>query len=382
MYKKQLSNFFIGAIMALFCSCSSNTTKISGNFAGLKDKTLVLEQITPTKKIIDSVKLDSEGSFKFNYKFSKEEPRFLNLRVDSKLVTVLIEPGENLKLNAFCDISQTLEVEGSVGTGLLAGLNKSIVKTFTQIDSLNNILARCTDTEERNDLSIKITQSFYEQKKKCIAFVVENSKSLASVYALYQTLPNGMTFFNESPDYLYYKLVADSLSQKYPNSIHVKTLLKDVEQFENRSNINNIINAKLVEDVKSPEINLKDMYGNEQKLSSLKGKTVLLYFWSTQTPNASLMNKELKDLYETYSSKGFEIYQVSIDRSKQEWVDAITTQRLPWINVNDFMGESSYVINLYNVSSVPANYILDREGNIVGKNLWDNELVKKIKETL
>ncbi|MFI3262120.1 MAG: TlpA disulfide reductase family protein [Rikenellaceae bacterium] len=382
MYKKLLKNFLIGAVVSLLFSCSSDQAKISGKFTGLKDKTLILEQITPIKKVVDSVTLGSNGEFKFKYKFNRKEPRFLNLRVDNKLATILIEPGENLKLNAIYDITQTLQVEGSVGTDLLSELNKSMASTFTKIDSLNNILARATDTEVRNQLSVEITQSYYNQKRKCIAFVIENSNSLASVYALYQTLPNGMTFFNDSQDFLYYKAVADSLTNKYPNSIHVKTLLKDVEQFENRSNIHNLVNSKLIEDVKSPELIAKDMFGKEQKLSSLRGKTVLLYFWSVQSPNASLMNKELKDLYNTYSSKGFEIYQVSIDRSKQEWVNAITTQRLPWINVNDFLGESSPMIGLYNLSSVPTNYILDREGNIVGKNLWDNELVKKIQETL
>lgn len=382
MYKRLVNIVSMSAMVATLASCSSNQAKISGKFAGLKDKMLYLEQLTPIKQVVDSVKLNGEGSFSFKYKFSKVEPRFLNLRVDNKLVTVLIEPGENVKLNAFCDITQTLKVSGSSGSELISELNKSMSKTFSEIDSLSTLLSRSTDETRRNELSTEITQKYYKQKRKNIEFVVTNSTSLASIFALYQNLPNGMSFFNDSKDFLYYKMVADSLSARYPLSVHVRTLIKDVEQFENRSNIENLVSSSLAQDVKSPDLMVNDMFGENQSLSSLRGKTVLLYFWSVQSPNSALMNKELKDIYNTYSSKGFEVYQVSLDRSKQDWISAITSQKLPWINVNDFLGENSPVVSLYNVTAVPSNYILDRNGNIVGKNLWDNELIKKIEETL
>lgn len=382
MNKSKLLHLAVASVCLTSFSCSSNQAKISGNFAGLADKTLYLEQLSPSKSIIDSVKLTPKGEFSFRYKFLKNEPQFFNLRVGDSFVTLLVDKGERVKVSAFCDITRSLKVEGSEGSQLIADLNRSMTLTFFDIDSLSLQLGRAESEEERTKLYEEITSKFINQKRENISFIVKNANSLAAIVALYQKLPNGMSIFGDQKDFPYFKLVADSLSKIYPTSVHVRTLIKDVEQFENRSRIENKLSASLSDNVTSPDIEMKDMFNKSQKLSSLRGKTVMLYFWSTKVNNSSLINRELLEIYNTYSPRGFEVYQVSLDRSKQDWINAITTQKLPWINVNDFLGESSPVVSIYNISSIPSNYILDREGNIVGKNLWDNSLIQKIEETL
>lgn len=382
MYRNLNKITCLSTVAVMFTSCSSNQARISGEFAGLKDKVLYLEQLTPIEEVIDSVTLNGEGGFSFKYQFDKKEPRFLNLKVDGKFVTLLVEPGESVDLCAFCDIAKTVQVRGSEGSELVAELNNSMSETFKSIDSMSTLLSRATDAEVRNKLSIEITEKYYSQKRKNISFIIENSNSMASIFALYQDMPNGMSMFNDDNDFLYYKLVSDSLQNKYPTSVHVRTLVKHIEQFENRKNIESLVISGMTEELNSPDLQVNDMFGKKQTLSSLKGKVVLLYFWSTQSPNASLINSELKNIYNTYKSRGFEIYQVSLDRSKQDWVNAITSQKLDWINVNDFLGENSPVVSAYNVGTIPSNYILGRDGSIVGKNLWENDLIKKIEDSI
>ena len=73
---------------------------------------------------------------------------------------------------------------------------------------------------------------------------------------------------------------------------------------------------------------------------------------------------------------------MGLDESKIDWVNAVNTQKLPWISVCDFQGYDSPAVKNYNVTSVPFNYIIDREGNIKGKNIWGNDLIKKIEDLL
>jgi peroxiredoxin len=127
---------------------------------------------------------------------------------------------------------------------------------------------------------------------------------------------------------------------------------------------------------------MPDMYGNKQILSSLGGKVVLLHFWSVAMGNANAMNADLKDIYNEYKDQGFEIYQVAIDTSKALWINAVQEQKLPWISVCDLLGDASPALGAYNVTRLPANFLIDRNGNIAGKNLVGEELVAQIKKLI
>ena len=124
------------------------------------------------------------------------------------------------------------------------------------------------------------------------------------------------------------------------------------------------------------------MYGQPQRLSDLRGKVVLVSFWSSATQGGSILNGELKELYDIYSKRGFEIYHISLDTDRSAWINALSEQKLPWINVCDFKGSASPAVGSYNVTVIPFNYVLDRNGDISGKNLWGNELASKIEELL
>ena len=134
--------------------------------------------------------------------------------------------------------------------------------------------------------------------------------------------------------------------------------------------------------VNFPEIAMQDMYGQVQRLSSLGGKIVLLHFWSVAVGNSNAMNADLKEVYAKYKEQGFEIFQVAVDTSKALWINAVQEQKLPWISVSDLLGEASPTLGAYNIAKLPANFLIDREGNIVGKDLAGNDLDAAIKKLL
>ena len=96
------------------------------------------------------------------------------------------------------------------------------------------------------------------------------------------------------------------------------------------------------------------------------------------TSNA--LNADLKEIYARYADKGFEVYQVAIDTSKPLWITSVQEQQLPWASVTDLRGRASSSLALYNVQQLPANFLIDRDGSIVAKNLYGKSLESKLAE--
>ena len=107
----------------------------------------------------------------------------------------------------------------------------------------------------------------------------------------------------------------------------------------------------------------------------------MIQFWAAEDRNSRLLNPLLVEAYKKYKSKGLEIYQVNVGKNRSEWIDAIDSDQLNWINVGDMEG-CVRAVNTYNVKSIPANYLLDREGTIVAKNLTGPNLDKALAQLL
>lgn len=133
----------------------------------------------------------------------------------------------------------------------------------------------------------------------------------------------------------------------------------------------------------APEIDLPDTKGNNVALSSFRGELVLVDFWASWCGPCIKEQPELIKLYNAYPDK-LGIYSVSMDTKKPLWLGAIAKQKLPWTQVSDLKYWKSPVVNDYMLQSVPLNYLIDKNGIIVAKNIHGNklnELVKSLLET-
>jgi len=134
----------------------------------------------------------------------------------------------------------------------------------------------------------------------------------------------------------------------------------------------------------APEVSLdpdlKDVNGKRIKLSSLKGKYVLLSFWSADSRDCITENLQLKSLYKTYSKRGFEIYQINLDTDESKWRNAVSFDELPWINTREDDPSNPVNAKYYNVRSLPANFLYDREGLLIGNNLHGRNLQIKLEQ--
>lgn len=132
----------------------------------------------------------------------------------------------------------------------------------------------------------------------------------------------------------------------------------------------------------APEVALPAVNGDTLKLSSLKGKVVLLDFWASWCGPCRVANKGLVKLYSKYKSKGFEIFGVSFDKDKSDWRKAIAKDKITWLQVNDDGGwEAPTAIN-WRIDAIPTSYLIDQNGKLIAMDLTGKELEKKLKEIL
>ena len=128
-----------------------------------------------------------------------------------------------------------------------------------------------------------------------------------------------------------------------------------------------------------PEISLPDTRDSVISLSSLRGKVVLIDFWASWCGPCRTANPGVVKLYNKYNAKGFEVFGISIDSKKSEWLSAIRKDKIKYIQVNDRIGWSSPVAEKYMVEQIPTSFLLDKTGRIVAIDLEGAELENKIK---
>lgn len=130
----------------------------------------------------------------------------------------------------------------------------------------------------------------------------------------------------------------------------------------------------------APEIALPNPQGQIVKLSSMRGKYVLVDFWAKWCGPCRAENPNVVRAYQKYKDKGFTVFGVSLDRNKEDWIQAIQEDHLTWTHVSDLKYWQSEAAKTYNITGIPFSVLLDPNGVIIGKNLRGAALDAKLEE--
>jgi len=382
--KMRFRYLFIVAV-ALFTACSGRIAKVKGRLVLCSEESVYLDIVSPTgTRTVDSVRTDKRGNYRFKVELPGGHSAIYNIRCSGGAIPLVLAPGERVEVKSMGKPTRNYTVQGSEGSERMYELNQIILSGVLALDSITDLYSRLESGQDslRRRIAGDYARQYYKTKQEQVRFIVSYPRSLAAFYALYQRLPNDKALFNGDGDVIYYQLVADSLSAAQPESPYLAQLQREIESFGKNIRLQQLLDESSQQELNYPDLELSDMYGNRVRLSSLHGKVILLDFWLAANGNCKLNNAEMKEWYGALCERGFEIYQVSLDTSKPLWVTTVQTQKLPWISVSDLRGAAGMAAKSYNVTTLPTNYLIDRNGNIVSRDLFGDSLLKRVKELL
>lgn len=130
------------------------------------------------------------------------------------------------------------------------------------------------------------------------------------------------------------------------------------------------------------DIALPTAKGDTLRLSSLRGKVVLLDFWASWCGPCRVANRGLSKIYSKFKDKGFEIYSVSFDADRTDWLNAVKQDKISWLQVNDPDINHSAVALYWEVYSIPTSYLIDRDGKLLAMDLEGKNLENALKKLI
>lgn len=367
---------------ALFCMpgmlfAQEKPFRLSGKVGALeKPARAYLLYSYNSKTTLDSTDI-SAGKFTFSGKLeypvtatviiSHDGKTMREMRGQDKL-NIYLEPGEHALTPA--DSIASSNVKGSVINDAYVELQKALDPVEQELMTSYRRYAIATE-EERKSESFKkemdAAEEVNDKAKKSIqlAFIQQHPNSIVSLHTI-------QDYGGAVPQYEIVQPLFEGLSKE------IKTSVPGRKYSQYLVKISRTAIGKM-----APEIALPDTAGNVIKLSSLKGKYVLIDFWASWCGPCRAENPAVVEAYNKYKSRGFEVLGVSLDKgpSKSAWIKAIKDDGLTWLQVSDLQYWKSPTAEEYGIRAIPQNFLLDPAGKIIAKNLRGGELDKKLKET-
>jgi peroxiredoxin len=180
-----------------------------------------------------------------------------------------------------------------------------------------------------------------------------------------------------------YQQILDTIVKKFPNHSGVKLVkeMNDRQVALQQQRMQEPQQAQWVNQ-QAPELKLPDVNGHDIRLSSFKGKYVLVDFWASWCLPCRRENPNVVKAFNKYKDRNFTVLGVSLDREKDDWLEAIRKDNLHWTQVSDLKEWKSAAVSTFDFDGIPFNILLDPTGKVIGQSLRGEELDQKLAEVL
>ena len=350
-------------------ACSEKKFQIEGQITNAKDSVLYFENMgLAGVEVLDSVRLDDEGSFSFSGE-KQDAPEFYRLRIHDQIISLAIDSTETVTVRGqWPQMAREYEVSGSKECETIRELALKQMDLQQRAIKVNQDEALSVD--QVNDSILKMVQRYKDEVKR--QYIFPNPGRPSAYFALFQTL-GGMLLFNpqtDKDDVKVFAAVATSWDTFWPTAERGKNLhniaiegmktqrILQAKQQSASIDMSKVVVSEII------DVPLVDNHGNRRSLTELKGKVVLLDFHAFSAPGSTQRIMQLREVYNKYHAQGLEIYQVSVDPDEHFW--KTQTAALPWINVHDPNNLQSEYLARYNVQNIPTFFLITR-GNALHK---------------
>lgn len=364
---KQIKSLLIIAILVVFVSSCDKKVKgyvingiVSGNYQGWallkkeKDNTLITA---------DSVEV-KDGKFTMKGDAAEPEMYYLLLSDKQGYAPIFLENSEiRVEMNA--DSISFARISGSATHEIFSQYLKEDKKLSNAVQSTYEsfMAARQNDTALAARLEKELDSLDEVRNKFTLDYILKNGKSVVSAFLAYN---NSYAYNFEDIDKILKSF--DAATSKSGYALKLK---------ERAAILENVQTGKI-----APDFTQNDTTGKPVALSSFKGKVVLVDFWASWCRPCRAENPNVVAAYNKFKDKGFTVLGVSLDDSRQDWIDAIKKDKLTWTHVSDLKKWKNEFAAKYGVMSIPANFLIDAEGKIIASGLRGEDLFTKLEEVL
>jgi peroxiredoxin len=377
----RFSLFFTAVVLFLFSACESNTASknefvISGKAEGVFNGVRVYLKTSENGqkgRITDTAIVVNEA-FNFKGKIDGSEMRILTIDGIVGQTALVLEP-EQIEVTIYKDSIYQSEVSGGNNNVIFNSYKNGYQDLVEKVSGLRQayVLAQ-GDADAIKEIQERNTILRSELKDYGLNFLKQNPDSDFSLMLLDGI--TGQQGFDAKMASEVFELMPQALLNKPTNTIMAQKI---------NAKINIALNTfepKI--GAKAPDFTAPNPDGEMITLSNILGKVTILDFWASWCRPCRIENPNFVKIYEQYHAKGLEIISVSLDRNnqKQRWVEAIEKDQLNWYNVSNLKFWQDPLAQLYNVSSIPATFILDKDGVILATKLRGGALEAKISELL
>jgi peroxiredoxin len=349
---KQLS----AALLFLSAGAYAQTTKVSGNIAGLKEPTLVFYHMVGDASKADTVAVHNG---KFTWEAHFREPQRVNVFFPNRMIEFFAESG-NMKITGNADSLEQLKITGSKTQDEAEAYELSLKDLSDQESPLYSNWGKGSK-EEQAALEAKVDDLRMQRRARADEYIAAHPASMFSV-----SLVSDRAMMGEYKDVKKVYALLDPSAQQSKAGKQVAERLVVLQRSA----------------VGTPMLNFtqNNTEGQPVRFADFKGKYVFVDFWASWCGPCRAENPNVLKAYNAYKDKNFTVVGVSLDDNGDKWKKAIKDDNMPWTQLSDLKGWKNEVSTYYGIMGIPSSLLVDPQGKIIARNLRGAALTQKLAE--